>query len=167
MFLSGVRNKENCDFGSRHPIPRAGSFRLLVNQHKRLLEMPASKILVVDDSRTVRNAVKRVLIGAGYEVICASDGHEALERLEAGPDLMVLDINMPGLDGYGVCEQLEARGRQSQDLPIVFLTSNDSHALELLGEQYGAYLQKPVEPDELLRVVGRQLSLTSNATTSG
>lgn len=120
--------------------------------------MTTSKILVVDDSQTVRNAVKRILTNAGYQVTCACDGHEAIDRLDSNPDLMVLDINMPGLDGYGVCEQLESKDINPQKLPIVFLTSNESHALELLGKQYGAYLQKPVEPEKLLSVVDEQLS---------
>ncbi len=128
--------------------------------------MPASKILVVDDSSTVRKAVKRILITAGYEVTCACDGYEAIDRLDSNPDLMVLDINMPGLDGYGVCEQLEATGIHPQKLPIVFLTSNDSHALELLGKQYGAYLHKPVEPEKLLAVVDEQLSANSTSVSS-
>ena len=127
--------------------------------------MSAAKILVVDDSRTTRNAVKRILVSGGFEVICACDGHEALERLDGDPDLMVLDINMPGLDGYGVCEQLDAKGINPRQLPIVFLTSSDSHALRLLGRHYGAYLQKSVEPDELLRVVGEQLSSSTALAT--
>lgn len=123
--------------------------------------MSDSKILVVDDSRTVRNAVKRALTNAGYEVVCACDGNEAIERLDTKPDLMVLDINMPGLDGYGVCEQLESAGIGRQQLPIVFLTSNGTHAMELLGKQYGAYLQKPVRPNALLSAIKEQLPTAS------
>jgi CheY-like chemotaxis protein len=128
--------------------------------------MPATKILVVDDSRAIRMAVQRILVAAGYEVVCAVDGNEAIERLSHEPDLMVLDINMPGMDGYGVCEQLESIGIDPSLMPVVFLTSNESHAMELLGQQFGAYLQKPVRSKELLSVVTQQLAARSNMTTS-
>lgn len=120
--------------------------------------MSGSKILVVDDSRTIRNAVRRSLANAGYEVVCASNGHEAIDLLTNDFALMILDINMPGLDGYEVCEQLKSADVDLNSLPIIFLTSNDSHALELLGRQYGAYLQKPVSPEVLLSAVKEQLS---------
>ena len=127
--------------------------------------MSAAKILVVDDSRAVRVSVQRVLEAAGYEVICAVDGNEAISRLDQNPHLMILDINMPGLDGYGVCEQLAAIGVDSQTLPIVFLTSNDSHAMELLGQQYGAYVHKTADGDQLLGVVADQLSTVSDSVS--
>lgn len=128
--------------------------------------MSNSKILVVDDSRTIRNAVKRTLVTAGYDVICASNGHEAIDLLNDEFDLMILDINMPGLDGFEVCEQLKSSDVNMQNLPIIFLTSDDSHALELLGRQFGAYLQKPVSPEVLVSAVKEQLASDSVATNS-
>lgn len=128
--------------------------------------MSGSKILVVDDSQTIRNAVRRALANAGYEVVCASNGHEAIDVLTDDFDLMVLDINMPGLDGYEVCEQLKSTDINLQNLPIIFLTSTDSHALELLGQHYGAYLQKPVSPKVLLKAVEAQLSSRSETVKS-
>ena len=119
--------------------------------------MSGLKILVVDDSSIIRKTVKRALVSAGFDVVCASNGHEAIDLLSDEFDLMVLDINMPGLDGYEVCEQLKTSDIDFQNLPIIFLTSTVSRALELLGEQYGAYLQKPVAPDTLLRAVNKQL----------
>ena len=117
------------------------------------------KILVVDDSDTIRKADKRALLNAGFDVVCACNGHEAIDLLSDEFDLMVLDINMPGLDGFEVCEQLKTTDIDFQHLPIIFLTASVSRALELLGEQYGAYLQKPVAPDTLLRAVNKQLLL--------
>ena len=128
--------------------------------------MSKSKILVVDDSRTIRNAVKRTLVTAGYDVICASNGHEAIDLLNDEFDLMILDINMPGLDGFEVCEQLKSSDVNMQNLPIIFLTSDDSHALELLGRQFGAYLQKPVSSEVLVSAVKEQLASDSVATNS-
>ena len=128
--------------------------------------MSNSKILVVDDSRTIRNAVKRTLVTAGYDVICASNGHEAIDLLNDEFDLMILDINMPGLDGFEVCEQLKSSDVNMQNLPIIFLTSDDSHALELLGRQFGAYLQKPVSSEVLVSAVKEQLASDSVTTNS-
>ncbi len=124
--------------------------------------MSRSKLLVVDDSRAVRVAVSRMLSAAGYEVITANDGLEAVELLAYDPSLIVLDVNMPGLDGYGVCERIRAVGSQYARLPVVFLTSVESQALELLGREFGAYLRKPVMEQELLSVVEKQLALASS-----
>jgi DNA-binding response OmpR family regulator len=66
----------------------------------------------------------------------------------------ILDIDMPNLNGFGVCEQLRRLGPPYDAVPIVFLTVARSRALELLGTQLGAYVQKPVSSKELLRVVG-------------
>ena len=134
--------------------------------HAPKMEVPPKKIMVVDDSHAMRISVKRILMSGGFDVVCASDGHEAIAELETNPDLMVLDINMPGLDGYGVCEELEAANLTRDKLPVVFITSNDSRAMELLGERYGAYLRKPVKPDELLRVVNEQLSAKPTSVIS-
>ena len=76
---------------------------------------------------------------------------------------MVLDVVMPELDGYGVCEKLSQLGEQYSHLPIVFLTSVDSHAMELLGREYGAYLHKPVNEAELLSTVRSQLELVESS----
>ncbi len=120
--------------------------------------MSAQKVLVVDDSKSVRVHIKRILSNAGYEVITAENGRQAIEQLSQDPDLMVLDVVMPELDGYGVCEQLTDLGDRHAQLPIVFLTSVKSHALELLGQEYGAYLKKPVDEEQLLSTVRTQIS---------
>lgn len=125
--------------------------------------MSESTILVVDDCQSIRLAVKRILANAGYQVIVACDGEEALKRLEQDPDLIVLDINMPQLDGFGFCERLNAESPEHQHVPIVFLTTEESMALEMLGKEMGAYLKKPVSDIELLDVV--QTGLAGGATT--
>jgi len=119
------------------------------------MSMPT--ILVVDDSQSIRLAVKRILTEAGYSVVVACDGDEALEKLAENPALIVLDINMPGLDGYGFCDRMSRQHPSSVDVPVVFLTTEKSPALEKLGDELGAYLQKPVGDEELLGVVETQL----------
>lgn len=123
--------------------------------------MSTPKLLVVDDSQSIRVTVKRILSHAGYDVITAADGIQAIEQLQEEPQLMVLDVNMPGLDGYGVCEKLRELGSKYDRLPIVFLTGVESKALELLGREFGAYLHKPVNEQELLTVIEQQLALTA------
>ena len=116
--------------------------------------MTGATILVADDSRTIRVQVRRILTTAGYDVIEASTGQEALDRIdEQHPSLAVVDINMPGVDGYEVCQTLQERGTPWNEIPIVLLTSLNSNALELLGDELGAYLRKPVQADELLDAV--------------
>jgi len=122
--------------------------------------MQSAKILIVDDSRTIRFQLERILKSAGYQVITACDGLEAIELLhQQSPSLLILDVNMPALDGYGVCENIVQLLKVADRPSIIFLTSLKSKALELLGHEFGAYLHKPVRESELLRVVQSQLEL--------
>jgi DNA-binding response OmpR family regulator len=116
--------------------------------------MGVATILVADDSATVRTQVKRVLTDAGFGVVQAADGKEALQLIrQQAPDLAIIDISMPEMDGYGVCQEMKRMGAPWSEVPIVLLTSCASHALELLGEQWGAYVAKPVSVSRLLDVV--------------
>jgi len=129
--------------------------------------MSAPKILVVDDSNAVRTVVQRTLCQAGYDVVTAADGLQAINAAKTErPQLAILDICMPFLDGYGVCQELKQMGKPWSDLPIIFLTTLESHALELLGHELGAYLQKPVCDQRLLETVGELLPLASSSGTS-
>jgi DNA-binding response OmpR family regulator len=123
--------------------------------------MSVHKLLIVDDCQSIRLTVQRILSQAGYDVITAANGDEAIARLQEAPSLIVLDIEMPGTDGYGVCEKLRELGEDYAHLPVVFLTCLESKALELLGREFGAYLKKPVQPGELLAVVERQLAFVA------
>lgn len=122
--------------------------------------MSQTSILLADDSSTVRTLVGRELTKAGYNVILAADGVSAVQMArEHRPALAVLDIVMPGLDGYAVCERLKAMGPPWNNLPIIFLTCVNSKALELLGTAYGAYLRKPVQPEMLLEEIEKQIAM--------
>ncbi len=108
------------------------------------------QILVVDDERVVRNALKDLLAGEGYEVRSAPSGARALESLRAEPaDLVLLDVMMPDMNGFRVCREIR---RLRPDLPVVFLTAKDSDADELRGLGVGAddYLPKTASEQILL-----------------
>jgi DNA-binding response OmpR family regulator len=111
------------------------------------------RVLVVDDDETVRDVVRRYLELAGFTVDLAGDGAEGLRTFaERPPDLVVLDVMMPGLNGLEVCKRL----RQVSQVPIVMLTALGEEENRIAGLQLGAddYVTKPFSPKELaLRVI--------------
>ena len=112
----------------------------------------AGRVLVVDDDETVRDVVRRYLELAGFTVDMAGDGAEGLAKFAAHePDLVVLDVMMPGINGLEVCKRL----RQVSQVPIVMLTALGEEENRIAGLQLGAddYVTKPFSPKELaLRV---------------
>jgi two-component system response regulator MprA len=109
----------------------------------------SADILVVDDDRRITSMLSRALRAEGYEVRTANDGGEGLTRVrERQPDLLVLDLLMPGVDGLEVCRRL----REESDLPILILTAKDETEDRVQGLDSGAddYLVKPFALDELL-----------------
>ncbi|MEM7312301.1 MAG: response regulator [Planctomycetota bacterium] len=117
--------------------------------------MPSPKILVADDSRTVQCTLKRILSPAGYQLLFASDGREAVDMATLGhPDLAILDILMPEMDGYAACDEI----LKQSVIPIVFLTREPGPQLSELGRQLGAYLPKPVDEESLLLTVADLLN---------
>jgi two-component system response regulator MprA len=107
-------------------------------------------ILIVEDERSIASAVRRGLAFEGYRVQVAEDGHQALDiARERVPDLVVLDIMLPGIDGLEVCRRLRAAG---EDVPILMLTARDEVADRVAGLDAGAddYLVKPFAFEELL-----------------
>ncbi|TDB71674.1 response regulator transcription factor [Micromonospora sp. KC723] len=110
----------------------------------------SQRVLVVDDDRTVADVVCRYLRHAGYRVDHVSDGPAALAAVAAAPpQLVVLDVMLPGLDGLEVCRRLRQR---PDGIPIVMLTARGDEADRILGLQLGAddYLGKPFSPRELV-----------------
>ncbi len=112
------------------------------------VENHKEKILVVDDEASIRRILETRLSMIGYDVVTAADGEEALETFHTSePDLVVLDVMMPKLDGYGVCQEL----RKESDIPIIMLTALGDVADRITGLELGAddYVVKPFSPKEL------------------
>jgi DNA-binding response OmpR family regulator len=122
----------------------------------------APKILVVDDDPDILDAVALILESQGYEVVTARDGIEGLANLKAEqPDLMILDLMMPRMDGFAVCKELQdPRWSKYRNIPILILTSVREEAsrrryeLETgLALDVDDYVEKPMSPDVLLKRV--------------
>jgi len=112
-------------------------------------------VLVVDDEPQARSMMRLIMVRAGFDVLEAKDGYEALDEVERQvPDLMILDIMMPGIDGFYVCQRLRADDRTAE-LPIIVLSAKTDADSIKRGKEVGAtmYLTKPVSPDELTRHV--------------
>jgi two-component system response regulator MprA len=112
--------------------------------------MMKAHILVVDDDPRITDLLRRILAYEGYSVAIAASGSEALDRsLERPPELVVLDIMLPGLDGLEVAQRLRAAG---DNVPILMLTARDTVADRVKGLEIGAddYLVKPFAPEELV-----------------
>jgi twitching motility two-component system response regulator PilG len=123
-------------------------------------EAPMARVLVIDDSKTIRRTAETLLAKAGYQVQTAADGFEALGRvLEFRPDLLFLDIMMPRLDGYHTCALIKGNAAL-RHIPVVMLSSKDGLFDRARGRLVGAelYLSKPFTGEELLDAVKRQLN---------
>lgn len=130
------------------------------------------KILIVDDEISIRRILETRLSMIGYKVISASDGEEALETFRKEyPTLVILDVMMPKLDGYGVCQEL----RKESDVPIIMLTALGDVSDRITGLELGAddYIIKPFSPKELearIRSVLRRIdkiAINSSIPSSG
>ncbi len=123
----------------------------------------ATRVLVVDDEHVVDEVVERYLLREGYEVALASDGAEALRRVkEWAPDLVVLDLMLPEVDGLSVCRQL----RHDSQIPIIMLTARGEETDRVVGLELGAddYIVKPFSPRELVARVKTILRRTAAAS---
>ncbi len=109
------------------------------------------RILVVDDERDILDLLTYNLSREGYEVVTASNGLEALEKVKDGTDLVVLDLMMPVLDGFETCKRLKKTPATSA-IPVMFLTARAGEVDEVLGLELGAddYIQKPISPRKLV-----------------
>jgi two-component system response regulator MprA len=123
-------------------------------------------VLVVDDDPAIRRALERALSAEGYGVALAEDGEQALERVafEPEPDVILLDLGLPDMDGVRIVEQLRADGNE---IPILVLTARQALTDRVAGLDAGAddYLAKPFELDELLARV-RALTRRTRATAA-
>ncbi len=127
--------------------------------------MDRIKILVTDDEARMRKLVKDFLNKEGYEVIEAADGNEALDRFyeDNGISLIILDVMMPGPDGYEVCKEI----RSQSDVPIIMLTAKGEERDELQGFNTGAdeYISKPFSPKILVARVNALLRRSNKLET--
>ncbi|MDY0088670.1 MAG: response regulator [Coriobacteriia bacterium] len=122
--------------------------------------MTSARILAVDDSPTILAMLEEILVSAGYEVLTAEDGAEALESARnERPDLILLDVMLPKLDGYRVCRLLKF-DQKYKEIPIIMLTAKTEEQSVATGLRTGAdqYLTKPVEPERLLEAVSDELA---------
>jgi len=118
-----------------------------------------SLVLVVEDSVPQREMITELLKNSGLKVYVASDGVEALEQIQAQrPDLVVLDIVMPRMNGYEVCRRLKA-DTKTQDIPVVMCSSKGEEFDRYWGMRQGAdaYIAKPFQPTELVGTVKQLL----------
>lgn len=122
-----------------------------------------STVLVVEDSRSQRECISQLLLWKGINVIQACDGVEALEQIDRhSPDLVLLDIVMPRMDGYGVCRLIKANP-QTRNIPVVFITGKKQNFDLFWGIKNGeAFVGKPWQPRELIDTVNRVLMDAKN-----
>jgi twitching motility two-component system response regulator PilG len=128
------------DAGQTHASPNGGT---------------SVKVLVVDDSNTIRRSAEIFLKQGGYEVLLAEDGFDALSKVnDHQPDLIFCDILMPRLDGYQTCAIIK-RNAKFADVPVIMLSSKDGLFDKARGRMVGSqdYLTKPFTKDQLLRAV--------------
>ena len=138
--------------------------------------MRGSTVLIVDDDQMLRDAVQRKLEGEQFKTITAATGGEALELLNRSdaptPDLVLLDIMLPDIEGTSVCQQI----RQKSSVPIIMLTARNEEADRILGLELGAddYITKPFSPREMvarvkavLRRVGPGATLAQKRVLEG
>ncbi|MEB3252680.1 MAG: adenylate/guanylate cyclase domain-containing protein [Cyanobacteriota bacterium] len=122
-----------------------------------------TKLFVIDDDLHTRDLLTRLLTEKGYQVEAIATGQEAIDRLtQGGPSLILLDILLPDLDGYRLCQELKANPL-TQDIPIIFLSSLDDSLDRVKAFQVGAadYIAKPFASEEVLVRVQNQLHLAS------
>jgi DNA-binding NarL/FixJ family response regulator len=122
--------------------------------------MPAKRILLVEDDAETAELIAEDLQERGYIVAIANDGHSGLSAiLKTDPDLVLCDINMPGMSGFEVMEQLVALAPSHEAVPFIFLTARTDRDSELKGRRLGAddYVTKPVDFEILASIIAARL----------
>ena len=127
---------------------------------------PTFKVLVIDDSNTIRRSAEIFLKQGGHEVVLAEDGFDALAKVnDCQPDLIFCDILMPRLDGYQTCAIIK-RNTKYAGVPVVMLSSKDGVFDKARGRMVGAqdYLTKPFTKDQLLKAVQQFGAISQGAS---
>jgi two-component system chemotaxis response regulator CheY len=120
----------------------------------------AKKILVIDDSASLREVVSIALQGAGYEVVQAADGKQALDRLDGSRiHLAICDVNMPVMDGISFVKEAKKRA-EYRFMPIIMLTTESRESRKQEGQMAGAkaWVVKPFRPEQMLHAVAKLIS---------
>lgn len=147
--------------GSPHPTNRQTLLRITGDDLSQA-------VLVVDDEPMARTLYRLMLVRAGFEVFEAEDGYDALDKVKLHPpDVMILDVMMPGIDGFQVCEELR-RQELTASLPIIMLSAKTDLDSVNRGLRAGAtkYLTKPVSPEDLTQHVHEVLVTKQISTPS-
>ncbi len=113
------------------------------------------KVMVIDDSKTIRRTAESILVRQGYDVVTAVDGYEALAKIaEHEPDIIFVDILMPRLDGYQTCTLIKHNSR-FRNTPVIMLSSKDGIFDRAKGRVVGSehYITKPFNQDDLLGAI--------------
>ncbi len=113
------------------------------------------KVMVIDDSKTIRRTAETLLQREGCDIVTAVDGFEALSKIaETNPDIVFVDIMMPRLDGYQTCALIK-NSQNYQNIPVIMLSSKDGLFDQAKGRVVGSdeYLTKPFSKDELLNAI--------------
>ncbi|HEY5719806.1 MAG TPA: response regulator [Gammaproteobacteria bacterium] len=118
------------------------------------------KVMVIDDSKTIRRTAETLLKREGFEVVTATDGYESLSKIaDERPDIIFVDIMMPRLDGYQTCALIK-NNREFRNIPVIMLSSKDGLFDKARGRIVGSeqYLTKPFTREDLLGAIRRYVS---------
>jgi chemosensory pili system protein ChpA (sensor histidine kinase/response regulator) len=140
--------------------PRDQAMRFAAEARSQAKDLRRSRVLIVDDSMSVRRAVATLLQDHGYDVTLARDGHEAVKSMEAArPDLLLTDLEMPNMNGLELTAHVRSRTELAA-LPVIMITSRsmDKHRRQALASGVNVYLTKPYTDQELLQHVATALS---------
>lgn len=147
-------------------LPAGAAPQTLIAEQEEVVQVSLPTVMVVDDSLTVRKITGRLLAREGYQVIAAKDGVEALEQLlDVIPDVMLLDIEMPRMDGFDLTRNIRADARL-KDIPIIMITSRTAEKHRNYAFEIGVnhYLGKPYQEEELLRLVAEYVAKRRQAS---
>jgi DNA-binding response OmpR family regulator len=136
----------------------------IVDSYEKGVSLQSKKILIVDDEKKIVDIVKAYLEKEGFQVLAAYDGNSVATILRTkSPDLIVLDLMLPGISGWDVCREV----RKTSEIPIIMLTARDEAADKIVGLELGAddYVTKPFNPNELVSRVRAVLRRSGTAKT--
>jgi two-component system alkaline phosphatase synthesis response regulator PhoP len=126
------------------------------------------KILLVDDERDIVEFLEYNLVQEGFNVVTAFEGESALQKLSENPDLIILDIMMPKMNGYEVCTKIRER-KGFENIPVIFLTAKSDEIDEIKGLDLGAddFIRKPVSPNRIVARVKSNLRKVDGGGAAG